>query len=68
MPMARRERETIITFNDQDRDAGIFTYDKEWQHHLEKRLGLKPVMRNGFGGREYHINKKRIPKPRAPRK
>jgi hypothetical protein len=26
--------------------------EKTWQRHLEKKLGLKPVMDNGFGGKE----------------
>ena len=35
---------------------------------MEKKLGLKPVMDNGFGSKEYKIDKKRIPMPRAPGK
>jgi hypothetical protein len=62
------EQETIINFNKAEDVAYIFTYEKRWQKHLEGRLGLKPVMDNGFGGREYRIDKKRIPMPRAPRK
>lgn len=62
------DRETIITFNKEDKTAYIFTYEKTWQRHLEKRLGLKPTMNNGFGGKEYQIDKKHIPMPRAPRK
>jgi hypothetical protein len=46
--------------------ANIFTYERAWQQHLEGRLGLKPTMDNGFGGREYVIEKKRIRPPRAP--
>jgi len=30
------------------------------------RLGLKPTMDNGFGGKEYEMEKKRIRPPRAP--
>ncbi len=62
------ERETIITFNEGERMANIFTYSKKWLAHLEKKLGLKPMMKNGWGGREYEIDKKRIPLPRAPMK
>ena len=62
------EQETIINFNKAEDVAYIFTYEKTWQKHLEGRLGLKPVMDNGFGGKEYQIDKKRIPMPRAPRK
>ena len=62
------EQETIINFNKAEDVAYIFTYERNWQKHLEGRLGLKPVMDNGFGGKEYRIDKKRIPMPRAPRK
>jgi len=60
------EQETIITFNKEEAIARIFTFEKTWQQHLEKRLGLKSTMNNGFGGKEYEISKKRIKPPRAP--
>ena len=66
--LPRDERETIITFDEAGPDATVFTYNPAWQRHLEKRLGLKATMNNGYGGREYHIGKKRIGMPRAPRK
>ncbi len=62
------EQETIINFNKCEDIAYIFTYETTWQKHLEGRLGLKPVKDNGFGGREYEIDKKRIRPPRAPKK
>jgi len=62
------EQETIINFNKAENIAYIFTYEKTWQKHLEGRLGLKPVMDNGFGGREYELPKKMIKPPRATRK
>ena len=62
------EQETIINFNKAKDIAYIFTYEKSWQNHLEGRLGLKPVMDNGFGGREYELPKSRIKPPRAPKK
>jgi hypothetical protein len=62
------EQETIINFNKEEKMAWIFTYDKTWQKHLEDKLGLKPIMDNGFGGKEYQIDKKRITMPRTPRK
>ena len=46
------EQETIINFNKEEDIAHIFTYEKTWQKHLEGKLGLKPVMDNGFGGKE----------------
>jgi hypothetical protein len=66
--MARRlssyEQETIISFNKAEDIAHIFTYEKTWQKHLEKKLGLKPVMDNGFGGKEYELPKLRIKPPK----
>ena len=64
--LSQYERETIINFNEGEQMASIFTYNKFWQRHLEKRLGLKPVFDNGCGAREYEILKKRIRPPRAP--
>jgi len=67
MQLSNEEKETTITFDETPAEAIIFTYNKRWQTHLEKKLGLKP-RDNGFGGKEYHIAKSRIPLPRAPRK
>lgn len=66
--LARVERETIITFNEEDKLADIFTYSKAWQKHLEKKLGLKSYFENDYGGKEYEIDKKRIKPPRAIKK
>ena len=60
-----REKETIIIFNETTEPAEIFTYNKTWQKHLEKMLGLEPVMANNYGGKTYRIDKKRIKPPRA---
>ena len=62
------EQETIINFNKAEDTAYIFTYEKTWQKHLQGKLGLKPVMDNGLGGRGYELPKKMIKLPRAPRK
>ena len=62
------EQETIILFNRGEDTATIFTYEKTWQKHLESKLGLKPIMDNGFGGKEYELPKSRIKPPRAPRR
>jgi len=35
------EQETIINFNKAEDMAHIFTYEKTWQKHLERHLGLK---------------------------
>jgi hypothetical protein len=65
--LSLHEQETIINFNKAEDIAYIFTYEKTWIKHLEKNLGLKPVKDNGFGGKEYEIDKRRIKMPRAPR-
>ena len=62
------EQETIINFNKEESIAYIFTYEKTWQRHLELRLGLKPTMNNGYGGKEYQLPKSLIPMPRAKRR
>jgi len=61
------EQETIITFNKAEDTACIFTYDRTWQKHLEGKFGLKPIRTDGFGGKEYEIDKKFIKPPRAKR-
>ena len=62
------EQETIINFNKAEDVAYVCTYEETWQKHLEGRLGVKPVMDNGFGGNEYELPKSRIKPPRAPRR
>ena len=54
--LSNYEQETIINFNKDEAIARIFSYEKAWQQHLEKRLGLKPTMDNGFGGKGYEID------------
>ena len=64
--LSQAERETVVSFDESSPEAVIFTYNRAWQQHLEKNLGLTPAMDNGFGGREYTIDKSRIRPPRAP--
>ena len=61
--MAAVEQETIITWNRAEDTAYIFTYEPTWQRHLEA-MGCPLVMDNKCGGKEYAIDKKRIPMPR----
>lgn len=65
--LSNEEKETIITFDETSADAVVFTYNKPWQQHIEKRFGIKASSDNGFGGREYQVPKKRIRPPLAPR-
>ena len=62
------EQETIINFNKGEDVAYIFTYEKTWQKHLEKKLEIKSTLDNGYGSKGYEIPKKMIKPPRAPRK
>ena len=66
--LSLEEKETIITFDEKNELGFIFTYNKVWQNHLEKRLGLTPLSDNGYGGREYELPKKMIKPPRVHRK
>ena len=68
MTLTNYEQETIITFNKEEKVAHIWTYEKTWQHHLETRLKLKPIMTNDSGGKDYELPKERIKMPRAKRK
>jgi len=65
--LSAEEKETIILFDQTRSKATVFTYNKKWQKHIEKRLGIKPRLVNEFGGKEYEVDKQRIPMPRAPR-
>ena len=67
MSLTLYEQETIINFNKLEPHAVIFTYEKTWQQHLEKKVGLIPVADNGFGGKTYNIPKSRI-KPPSPKR
>jgi len=64
----KSEKETIINFNQAERTAYVFTYDRAIQEHMEKKLGLKPTSKNSQGGRSYELPKKQIPLPRKPKK
>ncbi len=67
MALSKLEQETIISFNEFESDAHIFTYNKTWQKHLESKLGLKPVSTSKDGSREYVLPKIRLLLPRAKR-
>jgi len=67
MQLSNEEKETLISFDETPADAVIFTYNKAWQKQIEQKLGIKPTMNNGYGGKEYHIPKKRIRMPQPAR-
>lgn len=66
--LGRYEQETIINFNKAEDMASIYTYERSWQRHLERRLHLKPLSNDGFGGKEYEIDKHLIRLPQLKRK
>jgi len=61
------ELETIISFNQGEKVAHIFTYEMTWQKHLEQKLGLKPTLVNDSGGKGYDLPKTLIHMPQAKR-
>ena len=67
MRLTKYEQETIINFNEDEDICYIFTYNRSWQQHLEKKLELKPTSNNGYGGRGYELPKRLIRKPQKPR-
>ncbi|MFC1931884.1 hypothetical protein ACFLXJ_06780 [Chloroflexota bacterium] len=66
MRLSRHEQETIINFNQAEDIAYIYTCNKSWMQHFEKRLGLKPTKINYYA-REYECPKSWIRKPQKPR-
>ncbi len=66
--LSKYEQETIINFNREEDKAYIFTYEKAWQRQLERRLGAKPIMDNGMGGKEYLVDKERVRMPQPKRR
>lgn len=65
--MTAYEHETIILFNDAEKEASIYTHNKAWQRYLEGKLGLVPTEHNSENGRTYTLLKKWIKKPRHPK-
>ena len=66
--LTRHEKETIINFNEGEKEAYIFTYNKKWQRHLETVMLLKPTETNDVGGKTYILPKDRIRLPQPKRK
>ena len=52
--LPRHERETVISWTQGDETFSMFTYLPRLTKHLRER-GLKPVMRNGYGGEEFEV-------------
>jgi hypothetical protein len=54
------DKETIINFNQGEKKANIFTYERDWQKFFERELKIKPISVDGWGGREYFIDKNKV--------
>lgn len=67
--MTKGEMETIITYNQAESEASIFTYDKSLINKIEKMRENDPrivVLKEGDGWKEYSLPKKAV-KVRMPR-
>lgn len=63
MNLTKYEQETIINYNNEEKTASIFTYDKSLIRKLDKRLAEMPDMkliRRGEDFVEYSLPKKWI--------
>lgn len=63
MNLTKYEQETIINYNNEEKTASIFTYDKSLIRKLDKRLAEMSDMkliRRGEDFAEYSLPKKRI--------
>lgn len=63
MNLTKYEQETIINYNNEEKTASIFTYDKSLIRKLDKRLDEMPDMkliRRGEDFAEYSLPKKWI--------
>jgi len=61
--LTKYEQETIINYNNEEKTASIFTYDKSLIRKLDKRLADHPdikVLRRGDDWAEYSLTKKWI--------
>jgi len=67
MRLSREEQETIISFNEAEDMANIYTCSKSWMHYMEKVLSVKPKEIYDSYAREYECPKAWIRKPRKPR-
>ncbi len=65
--LSKAEQETTISFNKGEVKAYIFTYEGPWQRQLESKLGVKPIMDNGMGGKTYIVDKERVRMPQPKR-
>lgn len=63
MNLTKYEQETIINYNNEEKTASVFTYDKSLIRKLDKRLSDSPDMklvRRGDDFAEYSLPKKWI--------
>lgn len=63
MNLTKYEQETIINYNNEEKTASVFTYDKSLIRKLDKKLGEIPDMkliRRGEDFAEYSLPKRWI--------
>ena len=70
--ISKIEQETIICFNEDEKTASVYTYNKKLKRHFSECCAsfpdlVKLVRENEFGGAEFEVSKKhlsvRIKKP-----
>ena len=54
------EKETIITYNEADEYAEVFTYNRKLQNKLQGKLNAELILDNGYGGKTFIVPKKWI--------
>jgi len=66
--LTKYQQETFYHYNQEESIVYIEAMDPALIRHMEKKLGLKPITIDGWGGKTYEIPKKWLPYPRKPRK
>lgn len=67
MRLTNEERETIITFDQTNAPANIYTCNPSWWRHFEA-IGVEPIRLYGNYAREYEVPKEWIKSPRPPKR
>ena len=71
--LTKAERETVITYNEADPRATVYTYSPRLTKRLRSIADEEPsactfIRADGFGGETFTIDKRLLPLPRKPRK
>lgn len=62
MKLTKYEQETILLFNEEEREASVYTCDEKWKSRLRMMAETYPedcrfVSENEAGGETYYVNK-----------